>query len=213
MRAHHHNTKGLSRGRLNRAPRACASPLEGPARAAPLEPAPSLSLPARLSVCRRAPACAVARLSKPRPALTLAAGWPRSLAQRSVPSQRSVRGPGCPRFLSFPGGAHTSVGRRVSHPPPHFLSSILSGCGYGDVLLLPQPLPFLHPPNYESAILVTFGTDPQPCPGLASAASSPRQGGGPGAGPRLPNSHEGAQLVTALMSGALHPRAVSRDER
>jgi hypothetical protein len=52
-----------------------------------------------------------------------------------------------------------------------------------------------------------------PCPGLASAASSPRQGGGPGAGPRLPNSPEGAQLVTALMSGALHPRAVSSSGR
>ena len=64
---------------------------------------------------RRAPACAVARLSKPRPALTLAAGWPRSLAQRSDPSQRSVhrqrsvRGPGCPRFLSRVSWRRTKV--------------------------------------------------------------------------------------------------------
>ena len=119
---------------------------------------------------------------------------PTATTASAASSQRSVRGPGCPRFLYFPGGAHTSVGRRVSHPPSSDLTSYHppSSC----YVLLP------HSHLLSSILLMRrkchfghFRSTPSP----ASAASSPRQGGGPGAGPRLPNSPEGAHLVTAAV--------------
>jgi len=114
------------------------------ARAAPLErarlcpstrvPAPRLSVPHALGGRRLAPSLvAPSWLGLARPALTLAAGWPRCVVvglshsaatpASAASSQRSVRGPGCPRFFSSPGGAHTSVRPCLAPPSLRVLSA------------------------------------------------------------------------------------------
>ena len=97
-------------------------------------PAPRLSVPHALGGRRLAPSLvAPSWLGLARPALTLAAGWPRCVVvglshsaatpASAASSQRSVRGPGCPRFFSSPGGAHTSVRPCLAPPSLRVLSA------------------------------------------------------------------------------------------